>query len=184
MIVTFSKKIIAYWKEKGLSTIPLFTIDGIRYWRIDVDIKDERMKDPVYVQLATEVKLLYPHILKSRLRLPLFTITKHGIWAATIIGKDLEMETKAFPLALNATLLKSAYTGIGVNTDIRFKKLTFKKPILKMLVQAMEQGIHSVALYSVPDFVEDVPIPAVIMALKIEKTLMPKGGRLGAEQSV
>ena len=184
MIVTFSKKIIEYWKEKNVAATPLFTIAGVQYWRIDVDVKDERMKDPVYVQLATEVKLLYPHILKSRLRLPLFTITKHGIWAATMIGKDTGQEREAFPLALNGKLLRSAYSGLGVNTDIRFKKMMFKKPILKMLGKAMEQGIHSVALYSIPNFVEDVPVPAVIMALKIKKALVPKGGQLGAKQAV
>jgi len=183
MITTFSKPIIEFWAEKKVPLRPAFSIDDVQYWQIDVDPKDERMKDPTYVMLATQAKLLYPHILWHRLRMPLFTVTQHGIWVTTMIGKDTGQEKAAFPLATKRVLLERAYKGPGINDDVRFKQVLSKDRMVKMLESALAQGLQSVALFSTPEFIEDVPLPSVIVALQIKEDFLKRGGPIGAGQA-
>jgi hypothetical protein len=164
MITTYDPNVVQYWAKHGFNPCDMLNFDGVPYWQIDIPEDDERLKDPEYIQLLLQSKMfIYPAVLQKRLKLPLYTMTRGGFWVETRIGD--EQDIRALPLSRNKHLIQFAYKGPGINDDLQLKQFISKKKLLKILDQALNEGVEHVGLISSRWHIEKIEVHMVSMAL-------------------
>jgi hypothetical protein len=84
MVVCFLPELVAWWQEKGVETTPLCTVDGVQYYKVDV--QDEKMLgDPEYVGLVVRERAKFPEVVKKKFSPPLYYVS---LWGEAVNSKD------------------------------------------------------------------------------------------------
>jgi hypothetical protein len=164
VIVTFSKAIADYWKDsENIEPSEVLNIDNIKYYRIDIDEGDERLRRPDYVSLALQAQASYTDVLARRLKPPMYVPEMGGFWAMTIVNGN-----KTIVFGRNPSLLFPMFCGPGANEGLRYRQLKTQKEMLELLQKAYEEGIRQFAIVSIPEYIEPVPITMALVALGVE----------------
>lgn len=164
MIVTFSKAIVDYWKDhEDIEPSEILNIDNIKYYRIDVDEGDERLRRPDYVGLALQAQAMYTDVLKERLKPPMFVPEMGGFWAMTVVNGN-----KTIVFGRAPSLLFPMFCGPGANEGLKYRQLKTQEEMLELLQGAYDEGIRQFAIVSIPEYIEPVPITIALVALGVE----------------
>lgn len=151
MIITTTLEDIAdFWAERGFEPDLLYHLDGVSYWKVEIDDKHEMLGHPDYIGLLVKEKMNWRNIVYKRMRPVLYTVKldKHFADVRDPQGK------RAVPLARDKELLKKALTNTETEECPTIVPLKKSEKVHRVLSQAHQSGVDRVLFFATDRFTE------------------------------